>query len=430
MTLRDIEFVPIADVEKWPGNARVGDVGRIAASLETHGQFRPILLQRSSGRCIAGNHTHDAHLHLHAMDEDERRLFRESRGIEPFDQYNDYSTIAATWLDVDDDQAEEILLVDNKTQDEADYDWDALTEILTRRGNNEAATGFTSEEVKALEATREWNAQIAAEAADALLGGTVEPESVDDIEDDPAGVVRLNADTWFDSADDRYGIPLLRLDRIPEIPDDMGTWAGPVIAEQDGEHDGYVYMYSSDSTRGMPWAKTLVAFFIHDQRFENWWSDPAHYVQRILNMGGWGIVVPDYSMFIDMPEALRVYNCYRSYWIGRFAQEAGLQVVPNLVFGKDEDLDWSLAGIPEGAPTVCVQMQTGERNDPAEDRRVVGLIDKAWDEKRWGTLLVYSGPHGRKIMAKSKASHRVVFVPNRAELKDEWRLDRDNGQSH
>jgi len=98
--------VPIKDLQTHPRNVRQGDVGAISQSLEQHGQYRPIVVQRSTGRILAGNHTYKAAKALGWKD------------------------VAATYVDCDDDQAMRILLMDNRANDLATYDDSALVEML------------------------------------------------------------------------------------------------------------------------------------------------------------------------------------------------------------------------------------------------------------------------------------------------------------
>ena len=98
--------VPIGELKEHPRNARTGNVPKIMESLETHGQYRALVVQRSTMYVCAGNHT------LQAI----RRL--------------GWETAACHVLDIDDDQATRILLVDNRTSDEADYDREALIAVL------------------------------------------------------------------------------------------------------------------------------------------------------------------------------------------------------------------------------------------------------------------------------------------------------------
>lgn len=94
-----------------PDNARRGNVAMIAESLRTHGQFKNLVVQRASDNgtklvVCAGNHT------LAAM----RSLSWEQGAV--------------LLVDVDDEEAARILLIDNRSNDVADYDDRALAELL------------------------------------------------------------------------------------------------------------------------------------------------------------------------------------------------------------------------------------------------------------------------------------------------------------
>jgi hypothetical protein len=98
--------VPVDDLREHPMNVRQGDVGAISESLTAHGQYRPIVVQRSTNHVLAGNHT-----------------LKAARALK-------WSHVAATFVDCNDDQAMRILLVDNRTNDLATYDEPALIDAL------------------------------------------------------------------------------------------------------------------------------------------------------------------------------------------------------------------------------------------------------------------------------------------------------------
>ena len=98
--------VSISDLSTHPRNIRHGDIGAICTSLAAHGQYRPIVVQRSTGYILAGNHTYQA-----------------ARSL-------GWSDIAVTHVECDDEQALRILLVDNRANDLATYDDSALSDLL------------------------------------------------------------------------------------------------------------------------------------------------------------------------------------------------------------------------------------------------------------------------------------------------------------
>ena len=123
------EQIAVGKLMPHPKNVRQGDVGAISMSLETHGQYRPIVAQKSTGYILAGNHTYKASLALGWKD------------------------IAVTYVDVDDDQALRILLMDNRANDIASYDEHGLGEVLSLLMDTEkqlAGTGFNSDDLDEL----------------------------------------------------------------------------------------------------------------------------------------------------------------------------------------------------------------------------------------------------------------------------------------
>lgn len=112
-----------------PDNPRNGDTDAITESIRTSGMYRPIYVQRSTGRILAGNHTYAAALQLGA------------------------ERLPVVWLDVTNEQALRILIADNRTADLGTYDDALLAQTLTDLTTTEAAllgTGYTPDDLDAL----------------------------------------------------------------------------------------------------------------------------------------------------------------------------------------------------------------------------------------------------------------------------------------
>ncbi|MBF6460170.1 ParB N-terminal domain-containing protein [Nocardia puris] len=119
-------LVPIADLIPYPGNARVSDLDAIADSLRENGQYRPIVVQRSTNYVLTGNHT---------MEAAETRL--------------GWKEIDVHYIDVDDERARRIVLADNRTADKGHYDVAALAELLQELPDLDG-TGYTDADLDAL----------------------------------------------------------------------------------------------------------------------------------------------------------------------------------------------------------------------------------------------------------------------------------------
>jgi hypothetical protein len=98
--------VLISELIEFPGNPRKGDVDAIAESLRVNGQYKPIIIQESTGYVLAGNHTLKAARQL------------------------GWEVIEVVEIDVDDEGAKRIVLADNRTSDNSTYDYGALADLL------------------------------------------------------------------------------------------------------------------------------------------------------------------------------------------------------------------------------------------------------------------------------------------------------------
>lgn len=114
--------VPVTAVSPYPGNARRGNLDKIKASLRKHGQYKEILAQASTGHILIGNNTYAAMLDL------------------------GYAEVAVKLLDVDDVKAKEMLLIDNASSDDAEYDEAALAALLADIPDWDAS-GFTPDDL-------------------------------------------------------------------------------------------------------------------------------------------------------------------------------------------------------------------------------------------------------------------------------------------
>ena len=55
-----VERVPCSSLSFYPGNPRLHDVPAIAESLRVNGQYRPLVVQKSTRHVLAGNGTLEA----------------------------------------------------------------------------------------------------------------------------------------------------------------------------------------------------------------------------------------------------------------------------------------------------------------------------------------------------------------------------------
>ena len=102
-----------------------------------------------------------------------------------------------------------------------------------------------------------------------------------------------------------------------------------------------------------------VHFFVDDYQFERVWNDPKENIRR-LN-GFQCVFTPDFSLYADMPTAMKVWNVYRSRLIGQMMQDAGLKVIPTLQWAEKKSFDYCFDGLPQGG--VVAVSTVGVMND-------------------------------------------------------------------
>jgi ParB-like chromosome segregation protein Spo0J len=112
--------VALDSLERFPGNARRGNVGEIRKSIKRHGQYRSLVVRSHDGKLtvLAGNHTADA---------------LEAEGRE---------TARCEVIECTDDEARRINLADNRLSDIAADDDAALAELLAALDGDLEGTGW------------------------------------------------------------------------------------------------------------------------------------------------------------------------------------------------------------------------------------------------------------------------------------------------
>jgi hypothetical protein len=167
-------------------------------------------------------------------------------------------------------------------------------------------------------------------------------------------------------SDNEWGIPTLRADRMFEFPADstVGLWAGgaPRVYA-----DFHVYVAGSSRSNILP-PRAFLIYYTHDYLFEDTWQETPTLTRKLVDEQWAGVMTPDYSVFWHDPFAVRMWQVYRSRWVGRYMQEAGLMVAPTIPYvgiGPHE-LGLSVAGIPKDLPLLGFELHTIRRTHQGE----------------------------------------------------------------
>lgn len=131
-----------------------------------------------------------------------------------------------------------------------------------------------------------------------------------------------------------------------------------------------------------------VHFFIDDYQFERVWKSPQLYVEML---GKYPFAcAPDFSLYIDMPMAAKIWNVYRSRLLTAYWQGKGLKIVPVLQWAEPDTFDFCFTGItPRG--TVAVSTLGAARNKLTKQIWKAGMSE-AINKLHPVTILLYGRP--------------------------------------
>lgn len=425
------ESVALDSIKLYHQNPRVGNVDAIAESLAINGQYRPIVVQRSSNEILTGNHTWKAAKQL------------------------GWPTIQVVYVDVDDKAAKRIVLADNRTSDLSSYDADVLAEVL--KGLPDAqGTGYTDEAVadllKGIKAGQDDlvdsilrpqpvdKADIEWGEGDNSVGGDfagledVEAKDLPFFKEDEEinGGFSLKPNPSYEKVGELHIPPLIpsMLMTPDEVPENLLAWAGSASKDWPDPDQWWLYNFGIDSTSGMKdISKVIMSFYCWDHYFEGWWDYPDRYVSKMLNSGIKYAITPDFSQWSDDPRILSLFNLYRNRWLGRYMQEAGIKVIPNISwrFGEQNYIDnYVRPTLPKKLPVVAMQLQTFDKDMSKEDREdLKRLMEHAGQSLDPELTIFYVGKQARPFLEDVKWPGERRIIANRLDALGEQAKNRE-----
>ena len=91
----------------------------------------------------------------------------------------------------------------------------------------------------------------------------------------------------------------------------------------------------------------FVHFYIADYQFERIGNAPGRYLDVLRRCAG--VIAPDFSMYLDMPRAMQIYNHYRNQALASYFQRQGIVVIPNISWSDSDSFSWCFAGQPQNS---------------------------------------------------------------------------------
>lgn len=145
-----------------------------------------------------------------------------------------------------------------------------------------------------------------------------------------------------------------------------------------------------------------IHFYIDDYQFERIWNSPDKYMDKLKQFDC--ALTPDFSLYMDMPLAMQIWNVYRSRLIGQKMQDEGITVIPTLSWSDERSYEFCFDGIEAGG-TVSVSTIGVKQSEEASEIWVAGM-DEAMNRLHPKCVVVYGGDIGYDFGCKT------VYIAN------------------
>jgi hypothetical protein len=114
---------------------------------------------------------------------------------------------------------------------------------------------------------------------------------------------------------------------------------------------GFNYVLSHRKTR----EDLGVHFYLDDYQFERLWKRPYLYLPKLAQYGC--VLTPDFSLYMDMPLGMKIWNTYRSRLLGQMLQDFNANVIPTLSWAEKATYEFCFSGIEPGWRCVCLNLR-------------------------------------------------------------------------
>lgn len=179
--------------------------------------------------------------------------------------------------------------------------------------------------------------------------------------------------------DDAYNLSIVDIENSTD-----NFWEMPIIKNDNyipTDLVGFNYAKSSkDKSKG-------IHFYLDDYQFERLWNKPEDYIDLLKQYDC--ILSPDFSLYMDMPMPMKIWNVYRSRQLGKFYQDHGIKVIPTISWAEDKTFDFAFEGVPKGS---IVSISTiGVKSDKNALEVWKNGVDELIKRIEPSTILIYGG---------------------------------------
>lgn len=231
------------------------------------------------------------------------------------------------------------------------------------------------------------------------LADDVEFDQDDDqIEDTEIGMIgdvyQLNDMVVFERGLNKYDIPKLKSDKITTIPEPIQVYCGDGRTI-DTDYPGFwlfikgCYHEKVDCTNG------ILSFYGWDDKFEAAWSNTIEYTEKIQKKQYLAAITPNFTIIDGEPRAWQIWQTYRNRWVGRFFQEAGLLIIPDITWTNSDSYEFAFLGIEKGVSCVSIQTQNINLSDAVNKAMVEDGMAEMIKRLEPQSIFIYGSPNNK-----------------------------------
>lgn len=137
-------------------------------------------------------------------------------------------------------------------------------------------------------------------------------------------------------------------------------------------------------------SQKIIHFYEDDFKFISVWRHPDKYVSFFQKCKG--VIAPDFSLYTDFPKAIQIMMHYRRQWCGAYWTQAGINVIPDVVWGDKSSWEFCFDGIPKHS--VVATSSVACESNPDWNGKKDSLFRDGWNEmlrRLEPTKIIYYG---------------------------------------
>ena len=199
-------------------------------------------------------------------------------------------------------QVKALRLMDNKSAELAEWDFDNIKAELEELKLEEFDIDLTGFDIEL----------------------KIEEKTQEEEKQDPKDY--MNLDKFYPKTVGRYGMPLIKKLSADEI--------------ENIDLIGFNYARTSQEKQ------KFLHFFLDDYQFYRVWNKLKGNGEIIKEFAG--ALSPDFSLYLDYPISLQIYNTYRNRYCGAYWQSLGVKVIPTIGWSDERSFDFCFEGVEKG----------------------------------------------------------------------------------